>query len=240
MNNDMVARLGEFQAKVAEFSALANQLTSAAPQQAEGYDSSGCIRVVLDNSGLPSLVSIRDEWQQRLEPSNLGRSVMDASTDAVRQGIAALTDNLDSSDWWMQKKRLEAGELQSAAPAAPAMAPGVAREPLDLTEGVLEKLQEVQQKPSEAAASVKGSDSSRHVSVVLTANGFSDCSIDEQWAARRSGKAISQALMQAVQEARRTLRPQSASGPHLDQLLRDALATLQAVTPTNKGGAQPS
>jgi hypothetical protein len=230
MDPDMLARLQQLQAKVTQFGALATQLAQAVPQQAEGYDASGWVRVVLGGDGLPTVISVRDGWDKRIEPSGLGAAVMDANADGIRRGMKAFSDHLDDTRWWGHRVRAdEDGPDPSTVEASPPPT-GKERDPGELNEDILKALHMAQQTPEAAAGPVDGSDPQRYVTVTLGPSGLARCVVDADWAERRDGSAITAAFTQALRAAKSEILAPAPPDANLDGLLGDALATLRAIT----------
>jgi len=115
----MLARLQQLQARVTQFGELAGRLAAAAPQQADGSDPSGWVRVTLGADGLPTAIKVRDGWGRRIEAAGLGAAVIAANADGIRQGMRAFSDRLDDARWWAQRTRLDADGPDPPAGAVP-------------------------------------------------------------------------------------------------------------------------
>jgi len=240
MQPDMMRRLQQLQQQAAQLGQLARDLAAATPQQAEGQDRTGWVRITLDASGLPTEIRIRDGWQQRLEPERLGAAVLEANTDAVQRAMQTWTERLDDGNWW--RHRADADEAVDNDPepviANPDDLPhGQERESTDLAEQALATLQAAQQQRADLPPSADGTDDGRHVTVRLEAGGMAECLIEPRWAAQRDGATISAALSTAVRRAAVKRSAESAPSAEIDTLVGDALATLAALTiPTSTGG----
>ena len=224
----MLARLQQLQAKVTQFGELANRLAEAVPRQAEGSDPTGRVRVVLGGDGLPTAISVRDGWDQRVAAAELGAAVVDANADALRQGMAAFSQHLDDTRWWAQRARIDEDGPQPAAETLPRPPDGRERDPGELTEDVLKALHTARQPAPARPAAAEGTDPQRYVTVTLGPGGLTGCAIDPGWAARRDGEAITAALAQALRAAKDAVPAPAAED--LNGLLGDALATLRAIT----------
>jgi hypothetical protein len=236
VDGDMLARLGQLQAKVARIGEVAGRLAAAVPTRAEGCDASGSVEIVLAGDGIPDTITVRNGWDRRLEADGLAAAVMDANTEAIRSGMTAWGNQLDDTRWWAQRADLDENDPQPPA-NSPSLPEGIARDPNALAEDVLKALHNVQRPPA-APARGEGSDSGRHVVVVLEGAGLADCSVQSDWAARRDGDTITAALNQALRAAKRAMPGRPAPATGLDALLGDALATLRSVTQQPSAGGE--
>ncbi|KUL27783.1 YbaB/EbfC family nucleoid-associated protein [Actinoplanes awajinensis] len=222
----------ELQQRATHLGQLASGLANATPQRSEGSDATGRVIVVLAHDGLPVELRVRDGWQHRLEPEQLGSAVMEAHHDAVRQATRAFAERLDDGDWWRQR---DADEPFPGEPIPPDAArpplPGRAHNDVEYGEHILKALQNAQRQVDEHPRSLQGADDGRHVVVRLGAGGLTSCEIEPRWARDRSSATITTALAAALERAKRTAAaPGDEHRGDLDALLSDALATLASFT----------
>ncbi|MET0415226.1 MAG: hypothetical protein ABW022_04290 [Actinoplanes sp.] len=209
----------------------------AKPQHVEGTDRTGTVRVVLGADGIPTQVSVRDGWQQRLEPQELGAAVLGANNDALGSAMRAWAMAMDDGRW-QHRDQLPDGTSAPAVPGSPELAAGQARDSNELAEEVLTQLHALQVPPTAAPAEEQAQDDGRHVTIRIGASGVSACAVDARWANNRDGASISAALTVALRRAAAQRPAPPPSSADLDALIGDALATLTALTahPRTEGG----
>ena len=236
MNPDMFRQFEQLQAQMTQLSELARNLAAAAPQQAEGRDSSGWVLVSLGADGIPTSIRVRNGWEQRIEADRLGAAVMEASGAAIKAAMEAWSEALDDSRWWAQRARFEEGDTSGAAVRSAEPPAGLVRDLPELTEQVLATMHRVQQEEPVEPNTVEGADPQGRVTVELGPEGMAGCSIDPAWAARTDGDRITAALSQALRSARERIPAAPKASFGLDELAGDALATLRALTELPLGG----
>ncbi|BCJ44840.1 hypothetical protein GCM10010168_16530 [Actinoplanes ianthinogenes] len=229
----------QLQQRVEALGRLAQELGAATPQWSEGSDPTGWVHVVLGPNGLPAEIRVRDKWQQRLEPEQLGVAVMEAHREAVRQAMRVLTRRLDDTHWWSRERDLDEYPEDFLGQSSPATSPsplsgGRVHNDVEYGEDVLKALQAVQRRADEVPPATKGAegrDDGRHVVVRLGVGGMTGCEIEPRWARNCDGTRISTALAVALKRAKSEIdAPETNAGSDVDTLLSDALATLTAFT----------
>ncbi len=232
MRRESIQRFHQYAERVGK---LARELAEETPQWSEGADATGWVTVVLGRDGLPAEVRVRNGWQQRLEAEQLGAAVMASHNNAVRQASRAWSRRLDDSRWWGRQRDVDAEQLYGSAQpyeTAPRLdMGGGAHHDFEYGERVLKDLQDAQRLTTEAPPAVEGTDDGHHIIVRFGAGAMSSCEIESRWASRCDGRVISTALSRALQRAKNQLGAQKADQLQgLDARLRDALATLAALT----------
>jgi hypothetical protein len=224
---EMMRELEMLQERAAQLGALARTLSRSSPDRAEGTDPTGWVKVTLDRSGLPAAIQIRNGWDQRIEPQHLAAGIADAHADAVSRGMRAWSDSLDENRWPSQRSTFDNGEAPPDREIRPLPA-GQRREVSELAEEVIASLQSAQQAPPPEAQTIEGTDDDQRVTIRLSADGSVSCSIDQQWAAGRSGDSITSQLSTALSRARARLPRGDAPSTGVDGLIGDVLATLES------------
>ncbi|MBB2945345.1 hypothetical protein FB565_005078 [Actinoplanes lutulentus] len=231
MQPDLTQRLQRIQQRVNQLGQLTRELASAAPEESEGYDASGCVLVLLGRDGLPVDIRVRDQWQERLEPEELGSAVLDASSAAGQAATRAWAGSLDNSRWWTRQRDADeyAGEANSQSREQPSgLGPGRPQPDGEFNEQVMRALRESVDQASrpQPADDTDGVDGGHHVAVRLNSGGLTECFIEPQWARNRTGGTITEALSTALWRARHGLPSAAHRSAELDALVSDALATL--------------
>jgi len=228
MQPEMIRQLQALQEQAERLSSLARGLSGAAPQQAEGVDATGQVTVVLDRSGRPVRIKVRDGWEQRLAAGRLGAAATDACAGAVAQAMRAWTQTLEQSRWQQQRNTFDHGRRHGtvgSVQSSPVPA-GQPRDVSELAEIVMARLQTISQPSLPEPAPAQGSDAGGQVIVRLEPGGTLGCSIDERWATGRSGDAITEALQTALNRARTQLAGPRTPAADVDRLIGDVLTTL--------------
>ncbi|BAL85564.1 hypothetical protein AMIS_3440 [Actinoplanes missouriensis 431] len=237
MQQDLMQRLQQLQQRTTQLGQLAAELASAVPECSEGCDASGRVLVVLGRDGVPAEIRVRDRWQERLEPDQLGAAVLDAAADAGQSAIRALTGRLDESRWWRRQRDADEGTIQDEEPL---VRPPLGRPQHDgeFNEQVMNALHASVREAGQphTALEATGTDSGQHVAVTLTGGGIVGCFVDPWWARDRTGSAITESVSAALRRARRDLATPAHPSAQLDTLVGDALATLNAVVHQRAGG----
>ncbi|MBW6438209.1 YbaB/EbfC family nucleoid-associated protein [Actinoplanes hulinensis] len=233
MDSDLTQRLQRLQQRAAELGQLASELASAAPERSEGYDASGRVSVVLGRDGLPTDIQVRDRWQDRMEPEQLGQAVLDATHDAGQAATQAFTGSLDERRWWRRRQEADAGPQEGPFRSnGPVPRSPVGRRQLDgeFNEKIMRTLRATASQANEPSpvVEVEGTDDGHHVMLTLNSGGLSECFIEPDWARNRTASLITDGLLTALRRARRKLPPSDGVKADLDALIGDALATLNA------------
>lgn len=226
MQPEMVRQLQALQEQAARLGGLARGLSRAVPQRADGTDATGWVRVVLDRTGRPADIQVRNGWDQRMRADQIGAAVGEACVDAVRQGMRAWSESLDDSRWHAQRSAIPRGDDDDGE--RPDLPAGEPREVTELAEVVLSRLQSVRQAQVRESSAVSGSDDEARVTIHLEPGGAVSCVIDERWAVRRTGDAITTALTTALSRARSALAGENPPAAGVDGLIGDVLATLES------------
>ena len=240
MQQDLMPHLRQLQQRATRLGRLAGELASTVPARSEGYDASGRVLVVLGQDGLPTEIRVREQWQERLEPDQLGAAVLDAASDAGRAAIRTWTGRLDDSRWWQRQR--DADEGVAVPDQEPQVRPPQGRPQHDgeFNEQVMHALQASVRQASRTRPSVdvRGTDTGQHVTVTLTGGGITGYVIDPWWARDRTGSAITEGVSAALRRALHELAATAHPSAELDALVGDALATLNAVVrqPASGGG----
>jgi hypothetical protein len=238
MQQDLMQGLQQLQQRATQLSQLAGELASAAPARSEGYDATGRVLVELGPDGLPIEIRVRERWQERLEPDQLGAAILEAASDAGQSAIRTLAGRLDESRWWRRQRDAEKG---AAIPdVEPRVKPPLGHPKRDgeFNEQVMNALHASVRQASRPRSSVEvtGTDTGQHVAVTLTGGGIAECFIDPWWAPDRTGTAITEALATALRRALHELAAPAHPSADLDALIGDAVATLNAVVNQRASG----
>ena len=225
----MLRQLQALQERADQLSALARGLSRSAPERADGSDATGWVKVVLDGTGLPVEIQVRNGWEQRVESDRLAARIIEAHADAINQGMRAWSQSLDDNRWHFQRNIFTSGEGSTDSGEQPRVPAGERREVSELAEVVISRLQSAQQETLPGPSAVEGRDDGRHVTIRLESGGTASCSIDPQWVVRRSGDVITSALMTALRRARAKLATENKSTVGVDGLVGDVLATLESL-----------
>ncbi|MEU4564889.1 hypothetical protein AB0F72_41465 [Actinoplanes sp. NPDC023936] len=238
MQQDLMQCLQQLQQRATQLGQLAGELASAVPERSEGYDVSGRVLVVLGPDGLPTEIRVREGWQERLEPDQLGAAILDAASDAGQSAVRTLAGRLDESRWWRRQR--DADEGVENPDEKPLVRPFLGRPQHDgeFNEQIMNALHASVRQARQPCPSVEvtGTDTGQHVAVTLTGGGIAGCIIDPWWARDRTGSAITESVSTALRRALHDLAAPAHPSAELDALVGDALSTLNAVVQHRASG----
>lgn len=230
MNNDQLRSLQELQNATAQFTRTIGGLRRGLPEEVDGSDSTGAVRVTLDRHGQEMTVEIADHWDHQVEPDELGAAVLVAAQAASASLAAEMQAGLEREG----REEEPAGE----APPAPDLATNEAlaappmRSLQDLTEDLLRDMTALRsgELTVTEAQVFTGSAADGQVSVTLSGGGMTGCEIEPAWASRRLGRDIGTQVDEATREAAALQRAARGAlddlGSRLDGMFGDALGHL--------------
>lgn len=208
-------------------------------------DPTGCVRIVLDDDGLPESVTLEAEWLRRIGTEGLGTAVVQACLAALEARYPEVTgDDLASETVAPEDdaapERLPAGapmevddlmtevfaaldEVTRISAPLSSIDVGALLDPAG-TAGIAAQLREL---PAGAGLATGWAALGR-VEVVMTPEALVSCTIDPGWARSRSDEEITDALGTAFAAARKGLADDQDNelGQRLDRLIGAALAML--------------
>ncbi|WP_434740716.1 hypothetical protein [Micromonospora sp. SH-82] len=235
MNDEIIDKLRRLHQHTTELTALLAAVQSKSPpQQAVGTDARGSVQVAIGADGLPTVIEVAGDWQRRVEPQDLGRSVRAAYEDAVAAGQRAWAAGFDDDAWAAEVNRVRSRDRDrpDGAELVPVLGPG--REPLALNEELLKALHAARTSSNTSPQPAAGSNWGRTVSISLTPQGLDGCEIEARWVVGQPVRAVNGGLAEALREARAVLQDrvahQQAEAENLATLAQDALATLARLT----------
>lgn len=237
---------------------LLSAAQASSPRQVEGADSTGTVRVVLGPDGLPAAIRVRPGWERAIAPAAFGGAVVQAFGAAVDERMAVWTRVLEDGEWRSEVAQLKAGldgpRTAPAAPRAPGggggvppagVSPAFRRDrsrtrprALDVVaEDALKAFGTVQEVTAAPAKPAEGTGTSAAGKLVLrlSATGVFSCEADPLWVSRQTAVMLTEALSQALADARGQLAEaaraaQGAAGQRtaaLGRLFDEALAILE-------------
>jgi DNA-binding protein YbaB len=167
-----------------------------------GTDSTGCIRLMMNEAGRITDVDISALWRTKLGPERFTAAVVEALGRTVAEFIAA-AESVDTASTSHDAEPV--ADVRSAS-TFEHMAPGhsnVAMHRLaDLMDKVLVEIsQHLEQSRLASGRDYIGTDDRRHVKVTLLESGvICAVEIDERWLASASTERLTRALRDALQE----------------------------------------
>jgi hypothetical protein len=230
MSDEILARLQQIQGHALKIQAAMQ--SQPQPGEGRGSDPRGCVAVVVDPDGLPSRIEVWAGWQRHVAAEELGSLVVRLYGEVAAQAMQAWSASFDLDAWRSRAEAVRAGGQEDAglSPLAPAPAFGGPRDLLTLTEEALEALKATRDQAAAPSVAATGWDGDRAVSITLTPGGLQGCTIDPRWAVRHGASAVNAALREALSQARAELEEHAArrraQAQGLDDLAREALATL--------------
>ncbi|MFI6784435.1 hypothetical protein [Micromonospora sp. NPDC050276] len=230
MSEEFLARLQQIQAHA--LSLQVAMQSQPQPSEGRGTDPRGCVAVVIDPDGLPSRIEVWTGWQRHVAPEELGSLILRLFREVAAQTMRAWSESFDFDTWRSRAEATRVEELERAGlPALEQARPfGSPRDPLTLTEEALRALKATREQAAAPPVTATGWDGERAVSITLAPGGLQGCTIDSRWALRHGASAVNAALREALKEARAALEEHAArrraQAQRLDDLAREALATL--------------
>lgn len=228
---------------------LLSAAQARSPQQAEGADSSGAVRMVLGLDGLPAAIRVSPDWERKIAPAAFGGAVLEAFHAAARERMAVWTQALKDGGWPSEVAQIQAevdgpGTGATTTTVPPASVPaafrrnssGTSPRPLDVVaEDVLKAFGMVEQLTPAKPVEGIGKSASGKLVLRLAATGVVSCEADPRWVSHQTAVRLTEALNQALAAARSRLADaaraaQSAADQRsagLGRLFGEALAMLE-------------
>jgi hypothetical protein len=232
MVEDILRELAQLQRYASSLQQLMTAAQAKAPEQADGADSSGAVRVLLGSDGLPRSVRVQPDWRQRLDPRNVGSAVQEAFQAATGQRMAVWTAALDDDGWREKVDRLRDDPGDAPPPALRRDTQQAPPRAMDVVvEDALDAMDHAERFANPPAFSARGTGSaaSSQVTVTLSPAGLVSCVVDASWAGQQTAGDLANALTAALAAARADLA-HAAAGPdpaaRLDGLFTEALGIL--------------
>lgn len=235
MNDDLMAQFAQMQKYMAAMHNMINKAQAYAPKEAKGADETGTVEVVLGPNGLPKSFRVIEEWDENLEPGDVGGAVVEAFQAAVTKRMTLWSETLEETDLAEEIERLKQGTV-SDRERIPEAFQGKVEEienprPLnEITEDVLGAFDDIDSftgLPSSDTAS--GKDETESVTITLSATGLTSCTVDTRWAERATATRLMVALTQASDAAKQELSTEARKGNRkagLDRLIAETMARL--------------
>lgn len=186
---------------------MLSHAAEVAAGRAEGTDSTGTVRVVLDPAGVAERIELADGWR-RAVAGTLGAAVGDAARAAAgvqsaafnaRLGEIGYLDRLEQLDAWLD------GVTDEVPPGVPAR-PSPLPVPMGgTTADILASVEASELRRNSAPAEPAGATGFAgfgKIAVTFAIDGSLRCAVDEQWLARRDDAEVSDALNHAIGAAR--------------------------------------
>jgi hypothetical protein len=234
MNDELNSRLRRLQRIADVMRGLMREAEATAPASTRAKDTTGAVTITLDAEGIPLKITVAVDWRRRLGTRALGAAVMDANAKAATDRMKAWTQALHGATWARKVERMMAtgpDDLSTAVPEV--LRPRVKSRPLgDLSDEMIRALDRVEA-PTVDRPRFHGINRRRTVAITLEAHGMTACQIENAWAARQSGPAVSAALAEALVAAKAHARAAAraeADRPNpvraVDILLDEAMSLL--------------
>ncbi|MEU1806205.1 hypothetical protein [Streptomyces sp. NPDC019937] len=218
MTDEIFRGMREFQQYAEKLQQLMTDMQDQVPQHATGEDAQGAVSVTLGPDRLPESIKVASDWQRRQPPENLGPAVVDAYGSAMSEQMEGWSRSLEQTGWEERAAELD-GMLEIPGPGSRSGSvtpPEVPRQDLrqvrprpmeDVVEDTLSSLDALDglDENSFQVPEVTGEAAARRVTIGLGAHGLVSCDVDPQWAAQQSSIRLSQALNEALNNARSRL-----------------------------------
>ena len=244
MSSDILTQLRQIQQRAEQVAGSIRVARDALPAESVGWDPDRVASVQVDRAGSPVGIRVADGWARELAPDRLGSAVLQAGADAAAHQVRELAQILSDPAWQLASPDAAVPLAAEPAIAAPRAAPDSAPTPAiataptrgldELAEAMIGELRSVRSTPATAAATPAGRGSAAGGAVVLMLGpaGLTSCEIDPDWAAGRSGIAVSLIASEALGAARTDLAravfesAAATTGRRLDGMLAEAMAFL--------------
>ena len=233
MNDDPLRDLSKLQPHGLGLQRQFENANSQVPQQVEGQDPTGAVRVVVGGDGLPVSFDVDYDWKRNLRPEALGRAVeqaVKAASDRRQMALGQVFANID----WSQPEGLLGST--ASAPAPPQRAPEQTRteikQPRDVSElmrDLLDATDDLDALATAATAEGVGTAGFGRLELRLAPTGMVSCTADHFWASDKSGRELSDSLTNALAAAREDLARVTAASPagRLAGMLNEVTAILR-------------
>jgi hypothetical protein len=232
LTDDLMAQFATMQKHTAALRLLLSDAQERAPRESSGTDETGAVQVVLGPDGLPSTMRVDPSWQQAIGPAGVGSAVMDAFQAAVKERMDVWTEALAEDGFQDRVEEMKRGRApESRVPAAfRKPVPKVVPRPIGaVAEDMFVAFDKVRTSPpsNDPAA---GADRSEKVTITLSTNALTACTVDAEWAEEQSGTEVTEALGEALRAAKRQLAQSGANrvdpAGGLDGLFAETMALL--------------
>lgn len=196
-----------------------------------GSDTAGTVRVVLDSDGIAGSVVIPPDWDESMEPDELGRRVTEAFDDAIMRHVSAQADRIDFSEQPVVTHRADA-EDAGGSPSSPVARQTVA-EIQELAANFYRELDAYAAATRRALTTpTDGAGPNRTVVVSMSAGRITGMTIDADWAKHARYTEVSAEILAALQQAQREgdrVRAQQVPVPPSIARLRELVSDPQAL-----------
>ncbi|MFD3591905.1 hypothetical protein ACFWU5_04195 [Nocardia sp. NPDC058640] len=231
MNDEILGRAAQYRAYAQETQRIFAEAVTPLARKVRGTDSTKMVYVTLGSRNEFLRAEISEAWEQRIHASDLGMAVIEAAEDAEHSRSAADCDTVVNTGILSHLDSLRVEDFPTVPAVLPQQDSNVRGLSLDRIMSDVFSLSEAAKESREHAEVIGGSEGADGwVTVTLDPNGsIVDCTIGEQWAAGRSGAAISWALDDAAAHARQILTRGAGSADlssQADQAIANAIAYL--------------
>lgn len=234
MTDDLSRDLARLQHYAAGLEKLIDSAQDAAPRAATATDGTGMISVTLGSDGLPKSFRAEPDWNRHVKPEQLGQAVLDAFAAAMGERLAMWARTLQDRGWQQEVDELGAG---SSGPNAGEILPAFRKPdvpPRSIDVVAEDMMRALDQAPEIGAAqhptgTGTGSNRSGALTLTLSGNGLVSCTAETHWASRQSGTSLTNALGEALTEARADFARNNRgapTGPNLNNLFNEAIALM--------------
>jgi hypothetical protein len=236
VNDALLASLDRIRMRATAAAAAFDDAVALLPVEATGVDGTGAVTARLGPDGIPTALRVASDWARRVAPEQFGPAVVDACRAAAAQRTAEWSRRLERTGWRARADARLADPDRSQARTAPTgRRPAVPPRPLaEIGRDAHAALREATRPaPPRSAAGIPGPAGGDRLTLTLTATGLTGCAAQPRWVAGQTGAMLTNALSEALADARRALDAAvNGAGPAraLDRLLTEAMAAMAAVT----------
>lgn len=234
MTDDLIRDLSRLQNHAARLAELIETAQNAAPETITATDRTGTISVTLGPDGLPTTFRVDQHWRRRVEPSKFGQVVLEAHEVAMSRRLATWSRTLNDRGWQASVDELRASSStsQQIPPAFRRPERAANPRPIDaVAEDMIRALDQASDVGTAQQHSTVGTGADRWGKLTLTVSptGLASCVVKVRWAAKQTGTALTNALVEALAAARADLAQADGNvthGPDLSSLFGEAIALL--------------